>query len=589
MPSGATHDAGGQQPPPPNQPKVPLRQAAGNPPSRGSGGSGGLDGDTRDGDGLGDKGRDGGKDAEEEADSTDRVQTESGSLSTESESRSAESESRSTESKLRLTESKLRLTESESRSTESESMTTESGSPLTESESLFTDSGSLTESRSRLTESEESNGSAHPNETKPGNDADARVNKVEDSTLCHGGDGGEGMGKGRNGNANKARVEGEDGSRQELPPPKGVTSSGTSAGLGEEGDKGGVGGGGDGSGGRGGGGGGGEVGEGRDRSSSDSMGDLGKGLAMLLAHKRQSSSEDDLADSSARTPAPGRGMKAVADGAGDAETDVPSDLVEDVEMTPVAPRSPLSAGDGGDGGGGAPGDEGVDAPRIASRSSSNLENPEGGMTEPASIAPQVSGRSGAGSGARTRAEPARTAPQALTSSGAGRGTGGARTAPSGLPALGGGEGEVSPSPSGGAREVKPEDGATNRSRAGSGAGSETRGVEPRSKGFSNGKGPQQPQQRRSMLAPPMSPPKVVASAENDPQLDCTLKTLEAVHGAFYAPDYHHGQPRWVLFFLCELGFCGFVSAKGVRSAFDVLWVLSGGVKECFCVFVFWYC
>lgn len=50
--------------------------------------------------------------------------------------------------------------------------------------------------------------------------------------------------------------------------------------------------------------------------------------------------------------------------------------------------------------------------------------------------------------------------------------------------------------------------------------------------------------RRAMLAPPMSPPKVVAGPENDPQLDCTLNTLEAVHGAFYSPENnHHGHPR----------------------------------------------
>lgn len=53
--------------------------------------------------------------------------------------------------------------------------------------------------------------------------------------------------------------------------------------------------------------------------------------------------------------------------------------------------------------------------------------------------------------------------------------------------------------------------------------------------------------RGEMLAPPMSPPKVVASAENDPQLDCTFKTLEAVHGAFYAPENSggHGEQRCV--------------------------------------------
>lgn len=50
--------------------------------------------------------------------------------------------------------------------------------------------------------------------------------------------------------------------------------------------------------------------------------------------------------------------------------------------------------------------------------------------------------------------------------------------------------------------------------------------------------------RRAMLAPPMSPPKMVAGPENDPQLDCTLNTLEAVHGAFYSPENnHHGHPR----------------------------------------------
>ena len=159
------------------------------------------------------------------------------------------------------------------------------------------------------------------------------------------------------------------------------------------------------------------------------------------------------------------------------------------------------------------------------------------MTEPAPIAPLVSDRSGAESGAK----PAPTEPQALTRSGTasniGTRAGGVRSAPSRLPACEDVEGGVSPSSGGGAREGKREDGTMNTSRTGSGA----RSSEPGGQEFSNGKGPQQ--QRRSMLAPPMSPPKVVVSAENDPQLDCTLKTLEAVHGAFYAPDYHHGQPR----------------------------------------------
>lgn len=50
---------------------------------------------------------------------------------------------------------------------------------------------------------------------------------------------------------------------------------------------------------------------------------------------------------------------------------------------------------------------------------------------------------------------------------------------------------------------------------------------------------------------PMSPPPAAVRSpslpttiENDPQLDCTLKTLEAVHGAFYSPEHvQHGQPR----------------------------------------------
>lgn len=57
--------------------------------------------------------------------------------------------------------------------------------------------------------------------------------------------------------------------------------------------------------------------------------------------------------------------------------------------------------------------------------------------------------------------------------------------------------------------------------------------------------------KEALSLSPMSPPPAAigspplpAAIENDPQLDCTLKTLEAVHGAFYSPEHvQHGQPR----------------------------------------------
>lgn len=67
---------------------------------------------------------------------------------------------------------------------------------------------------------------------------------------------------------------------------------------------------------------------------------------------------------------------------------------------------------------------------------------------------------------------------------------------------------------------------------------------------------------------PMSPPRaavprspkhatLTAPVENDPQLDCTLKTLEAVHGAFYSPEHcQHGQSRYGRFIR------GFIAAEG---------------------------
>ncbi|CAN0456760.1 unnamed protein product, partial [Laminaria digitata] len=163
-------------------------------------------------------------------------------------------------------------------------------------------------------------------------------------------------------------------------------------------------------------------------------------------------------------PLGGDEKEAVAGGGGDAGEDVPGALVEDVEMTAVVPRSPLP----GDGGGDASGDEGANAPRTASRSSS-LDNPQGGMAEPAPIAPQMSTRS-------RSAEPAYVAPQALTRSSAGIGVGsraaGIRTAPSKLPACEdeGERGVSTPSSSALSREGKGEDGAMSRSRTGSGAG-----------------------------------------------------------------------------------------------------------------------
>lgn len=77
---------------------------------------------------------------------------------------------------------------------------------------------------------------------------------------------------------------------------------------------------------------------------------------------------------------------------------------------------------------------------------------------------------------------------------------------------------------------------------GSDGGKEEKGASKRAaeaEATRNAKGPR----ATTMPAPPMSPPKMVASAENDPQLDCIFKTLEAVHGAFYAPGYNHGKPR----------------------------------------------
>ncbi|CAN0074992.1 unnamed protein product, partial [Ectocarpus sp. 8 AP-2014] len=86
-----------------------------------------------------------------------------------------------------------------------------------------------------------------------------------------------------------------------------------------------------------------------------------------------------------------------------------------------------------------------------------------------------------------------------------------------------------------------------------------------------------PGRRREMLAPPMSPPKVVASAENDPQLDCTFKTLEAVHGAFYAPENsNHGQPRAAAGFLAKVRLR---VLTGVRMVFSGVIPVSGAPAD----------
>ncbi|CAN0161005.1 unnamed protein product, partial [Ectocarpus sp. 13 AM-2016] len=93
---------------------------------------------------------------------------------------------------------------------------------------------------------------------------------------------------------------------------------------------------------------------------------------------------------------------------------------------------------------------------------------------------------------------------------------------------------------------------------------------------SSGKG-HPPGRRREMLAPPMSPPKVVASAENDPQLDCTFKTLEAVHGAFYAPENsNHGQPRAAAGFLAKVRLR---VLTGVRMVFSGVIPVSGAPAD----------
>ena len=254
------------------------------------------------------------------------------------------------------------------------------------------------------------------------------------------------------------------------------------------------------------------------------MRDLGKGLAMLLAQKHQGGSEDERAGSSAGAT-PGRGKESLTKRGGDAETAVPGE--NDVEMTGISPRSPLVGGSGGGGGGGgrvggSPGGRRADAPLAASLPS-GVETPEGDLAEAVHIPPQAP--------AKTRAEPAPNAPQLSAGSNtATHGAGEVRNTFGRQSPCEGGEG-CEENPSASARESNREDG---RARSGSSGG------EPGGRGSgSNGKDPQ----RRSMQAPPMSPPKVIASAENDPQLDCTLKTLEAVHGAFYAPDYHHGQPR----------------------------------------------
>ncbi|CAN0068154.1 unnamed protein product [Ectocarpus sp. 6 AP-2014] len=109
-----------------------------------------------------------------------------------------------------------------------------------------------------------------------------------------------------------------------------------------------------------------------------------------------------------------------------------------------------------------------------------------------------------------------------------------------------------------------------------GSGSLVRTSSSSSSNSSSGEG-HPPGRRREMLAPPMSPPKVVASAENDPQLDCTFKTLEAVHGAFYAPENsNHGQPRAAAGFLAKVRLR---VLTGVRMVFSGVIPVSGAPAD----------
>ncbi|CAN0531594.1 unnamed protein product, partial [Ectocarpus sp. 12 AP-2014] len=120
------------------------------------------------------------------------------------------------------------------------------------------------------------------------------------------------------------------------------------------------------------------------------------------------------------------------------------------------------------------------------------------------------------------------------------------------------------------------DGGGSGGDGGSGSLVRTSSCSSSSSNSSSGKG-HPPGRRREMLAPPMSPPKVVASAENDPQLDCTFKTLEAVHGAFYAPENsNHGQPRAAAGFLAKVRLR---VLTGVRMVFSGVIPVSGAPAD----------
>ncbi|CAM9377085.1 unnamed protein product [Sphacelaria rigidula] len=90
--------------------------------------------------------------------------------------------------------------------------------------------------------------------------------------------------------------------------------------------------------------------------------------------------------------------------------------------------------------------------------------------------------------------------------------------------------------------------------------------------------------KEALSLSPMSPPPAAirspplpAAIENDPQLDCTLKTLEAVHGAFYSPEHvQHGQPRDVARFLAKVR-CRVL--RGVRMVFSGVIPVSGAPAD----------
>lgn len=232
--------------------------------------------------------------------------------------------------------------------------------------------------------------------------------------------------------------------------------------------------------------------------SADAVGKLGKGLALMLARRRLPEQQEKEGKEDGHLGAAaetGGGDVAAAEAAG-------STVLGELRSAAVV------------------------APAAASKTPIGDETRDNDTPSPGAAPPSLTQVKT--QGAQVEAPPAeqKAAPPAV-------GTHGARSDVT----AGANGGSVS---TGGVRAAGAEDGGV--SKPGSAMG-----------GSSNGKAPR----RRAMLAPPVSPPRVVASAENDPQLDCTLNTLEAVHGAFYAPENNHGQPRWVGWRV-ELDRCGVV-------------------------------